>query len=173
MPATTIRDIIYKFETWGIIAIQNATHYSVITIKKYNEYQTLENYLTTGKPPTNRRPTATDKECKKNDEEINNIRSFSKFWKSYPRKKDKQNAEKAWLKLSPDTSLVKVIISYIEVAKKSPAWTNSNEKYIPYPAKFINNRRWEDQPDPPGEEKGEYKNEKPGKYSNIGETVDV
>ncbi len=165
--------IMQKLVKLQICDIQTDSHYSIVTIVNYNKYQVDKEERLTGKLTGNKQATDTNNNDNNdnNEEEVNYISSFQKFWKSYPRKKDKQTAEKAWMKLSPDAALVEKIIAYIEEAKKSPDWTNSNGQYIPYPAKFINNRRWEDQPGPPGEEKGEH--EKPNKYDGIGKVVNV
>lgn len=69
---------------------------------------------------------------------------FETFWKAYPKKKAKQTAYKAWLKLKPDTELTKTILLALEQHKKSAEWQRDNGQYIPYPATWLNGRRWED-----------------------------
>jgi hypothetical protein len=70
---------------------------------------------------------------------------FDMFWKEYPIKKSKPDAEKAFNKLNPDDSLLKKILSAIERAKKSQDWLKDNGQYIPFPATWLNGRRWEDE----------------------------
>ena len=72
----------------------------------------------------------------------NNAEDFAKFWKAYPRKKDKANAEKAFKKVKVS---VDVLIDAIEKQKQTPDWNKENGKYIPYPATWLNGRRWEDE----------------------------
>ena len=70
---------------------------------------------------------------------------FQTFYKSYPKKKGKQAAERAFLKLKPDTDLFRQIMAALEAQKKSPDWQKERGQYIPYPATWLNGRRWEDE----------------------------
>jgi|DEB0MinimDraft_6_1074348.scaffolds.fasta_scaffold05399_10 tRNA 2-selenouridine synthase SelU len=74
-----------------------------------------------------------------------NINTFAQFWSSYPKKKSKGAAEKAWKRLKPDEQLVEKIISSIELAKTSEDWVKDSGKYIPYPATWLNAHGWEDE----------------------------
>lgn len=70
---------------------------------------------------------------------------FEKFWKSYPRKKSKADAEKAWAKINPSEQLVATMLAAIEQAKTSVDWTKERGQFIPYPATWLNKRCWEDE----------------------------
>ena len=70
---------------------------------------------------------------------------FESFWNAYPKKISRQTALKAWKKLSPDNELVKVILDSLEKQKRQPQWTKDNGQYIPYPASWLEGRRWEDE----------------------------
>lgn len=70
---------------------------------------------------------------------------FDRFWKLYPVKKAKQAALKAWKKINPDETLLQTILSAVEAQKKWDSWTKENGKYIPYPATWLNQGRWEDE----------------------------
>ena len=65
---------------------------------------------------------------------------FVEFWKCYPKKIAKPNAEKAWMKIAPDVDLTKRIIHAISEQKL----LEREEQFIPYPASWLNARRWED-----------------------------
>ena len=65
---------------------------------------------------------------------------FVEFWKCYPKKIAKPNAEKAWMKIAPDVDLTKRIIHAISAQKL----LEREEQFIPYPASWLNARRWED-----------------------------
>ena len=71
--------------------------------------------------------------------------SFERFWSCYPRKTAKQSALKAWLKLKPDEALVNEILSSLEKFKKTEQWLRDDRRYIPYPATWLGDRRWEDE----------------------------
>ena len=70
---------------------------------------------------------------------------FVEFWKCYPKKIAKPNAEKAWMKIAPDVDLTKRIIHAISAQKL----LEREEQFIPYPASWLNARRWEDGLDSP------------------------
>ena len=65
---------------------------------------------------------------------------FIEFWKCYPKKIAKPNAEKAWMKIAPDVDLTKRIIRAVSEQKL----LEREEQFIPYPASWLNARRWED-----------------------------
>lgn len=68
---------------------------------------------------------------------------FDQFWSEYPRKTAKVVARKSWAKINPDQELSEKIIKSVENYKKSSQW--KNPKYIPHPATFLNQGRWEDE----------------------------
>jgi hypothetical protein len=67
--------------------------------------------------------------------------SFILFWKEYPRKIGKHNAGKAFKKLNPDKELFDKII--FSLCEQKRYW--SDPQYIPYPATWLNGKRWEDE----------------------------
>lgn len=73
------------------------------------------------------------------------IYPFDEFWAAYPKKKAKEDARKAWAKIKPDESLGKAIIQAVEESKKTADWKKEKGKYIPYPATYLNGKRWEDE----------------------------
>jgi hypothetical protein len=70
---------------------------------------------------------------------------FNEFWSIYPRKVSKRVAEKAWLKLSNQEQLdaLQALPNHIEYWKLR----NTETEYIPHPATWINQGRWEDELD--------------------------
>ena len=76
---------------------------------------------------------------------------FAEFWSAYPKKVGKGAAESAWRKLRPP---IGVCISAIESAKRSSQWLKDGGQFVPNPATWLNQRRWEDgdsliaEPDP-------------------------
>ncbi len=67
------------------------------------------------------------------------------FWPAYPKKRGKAVAYKAWMKLFMTHGLKNIILRGLEQQKKSPDWRKEGGKYIPYPATWLNQRRWEDE----------------------------
>lgn len=70
---------------------------------------------------------------------------FSRFWAAYPRKVGKQAAKKSWSRLHPSEELTQAILQAVEAQKQSRQWRESNGQFIPNPATWINQGRWEDE----------------------------
>ena len=70
---------------------------------------------------------------------------FERFWKAYPKKRNKGQAEKAFRKLNPDKELLDHMLDKLETFKQSKDWRRLKGKYIPYPATWLNAKGWEDE----------------------------
>ncbi len=68
--------------------------------------------------------------------------NFNEFWSAYPKKMAKANAERAWDKIRPDLQLVLTALSW---QTKLEDWTKENGKFVPFPATYLNSRRYEDE----------------------------
>lgn len=66
---------------------------------------------------------------------------FADFWSAYPKKVGKGAAEKAWDKAKADLSLV---LAAIKTQASSDQWRKDGGQFIPNPATWITQRRWED-----------------------------
>jgi hypothetical protein len=69
--------------------------------------------------------------------------AFDAFWKAYPRKVAKAAAIKAWKKINP--VWLPQILEALERQRQSPQWLKDGGQYIPHPATWLNQRRWEDE----------------------------
>jgi hypothetical protein len=74
--------------------------------------------------------------------------AFLKFYEAYPRHTRKAAALKAWRKLNPDHGLLEAILNAIEQQKQTEQWRKDGGQYIPHPATWLNDRRWEDEVSP-------------------------
>ncbi len=96
--------------------------------------------------PINKTLTTYQDNLKENNTYNNTVKNtmgkFEKFWKAYPKKKAKGQAEKAWKKIDP--SLFTEILDALENHKMTKDWIKEEGKYIPYPASWLNAKRWED-----------------------------
>lgn len=70
---------------------------------------------------------------------------FKKFWTAYPRKVGKGAAEQAFKECQPNAELRNTILAAIEKQRQSEQWQKNNGKYIPNPATWLNQKRWEDE----------------------------
>lgn len=72
---------------------------------------------------------------------------FERFYRSYPKRVGKGAAWKAWGKLKPSKALQARMIEAVETQKSWPQWRRDNGQYIPHPATWINQARWDDEPE--------------------------
>ena len=70
---------------------------------------------------------------------------FDKFWKAYPKKVSKGNAENWFKKNKPSEEIVNTMIKKIEILKNTKQWQKENGQYIPYPSTWLNAKGWEDE----------------------------
>lgn len=70
---------------------------------------------------------------------------FERFWQAYPKHKDRQAALKAWARISPEAQLLDSILKAVAAQRLSQDWQKDDGKFIPYPASWLNGRRWEDE----------------------------
>jgi len=70
---------------------------------------------------------------------------FARFWKAYPKKRSKGQAERVFYRIDPDEQLLATMIATIERAMTSEDWLKEGGKYIPYPATWLGVRGWEDE----------------------------
>ena len=129
---------------------------TLFTIVNYEQYQDLTQYKKKGtrNGAWNSSGTAAEQQRNNNIKEIKEINkdiktlaqnAFEKFWKAYPKKRSKGQAEKAWEKIKPDEQLYMQILDSLDKAKQSHDWQKEAGKYIPYPATWLNAKGWEDE----------------------------
>ena len=70
---------------------------------------------------------------------------FEEFWKAFPKKKNKGQAERAWRSIAPDEQLQSKILAAIGRAKTSEQWAKEKGRFIPFPATWLNAKGWEDE----------------------------
>ena len=71
---------------------------------------------------------------------------FLEFWSVYPKKMGKGAAYKVFNKLKLSKQDKADILTALQWQKKSEQWLKDNGQFIPYPATYLNQRRWEDEP---------------------------
>jgi hypothetical protein len=71
---------------------------------------------------------------------------FDAFWNSYPKKVGKKAADKAFQTARKSgCPSIHVIIAAIEKQRKSDQWRRDGGKFIPNPATWLNQGRWDDE----------------------------
>lgn len=132
-----------------MITTMKTTRGLLVTICNYDFYQNPENYEThrsaTTKPT---RTPQTQDTINKNDKEWNEettlAQNFDKFWREYPKKRDKVSALKAFRKYEPDEEDMIVLIKKIkeQSIKGGILDPKDNGQFIPYPATWLNKELW-------------------------------
>ena len=70
---------------------------------------------------------------------------FNKFWGIYPKKVGKSDAHRAWQKLRPSQELSTKIIDSVFAHLQAPDWKRERGRFIPHPATYLNQGRWDDE----------------------------
>ena len=93
----------------------------------------------------NVRPLPDNNTTDNNTTDKNNIYldGFNAFYSAYPRHVNKRPTFDQWKKLKPDKALQERIIADVK-RRIDGEWKDREEKYIPYPSTYLNQRRWED-----------------------------
>ena len=73
------------------------------------------------------------------------LEGFAQFYRLYPRKQKRPQAEAAWKKIKPDTELRETIIAALAKHCLRPDWIKEKGQFVPLPASWLNGRCWEDE----------------------------
>lgn len=89
-------------------------------------------------------PDGDDIEVKEKPQDLQTQR-FLRFWSEYPKKVGKKAALGSWKRIKPDAALFDKIMAAVEAAKGSRQWQRDDGQYIPNPATWLNQGRWDDE----------------------------
>lgn len=84
---------------------------------------------------------------------------FQEFWLAYPRKIGKGAARRSWKRIRPSPQLQQQILNSLSQHTYSHDWSREYGRFIPHPATFLNQERWDDEltdPPDPSVESGEF-----------------
>jgi uncharacterized protein YdaU (DUF1376 family) len=70
---------------------------------------------------------------------------FEEFWRVYPKKVGKDAAKKAFEKRKPDEVMLTKMCNAIHFQRRSVAWQKDGGQFIPNPATWLNQGRWQDE----------------------------
>ena len=84
-----------------------------------------------------------------NPKTVKPLADFDEFWSQYPKKIGKAAAGKSWRKIKPSAELHQTILAAVSAHKTTDQWTKDGGKFIPHPATWLNQRRWEDEIETP------------------------
>lgn len=133
----------------------NSAHRGVISQLENNQvpYESYGYKVAPSKPLASPFVGAKDKDKDKDNIELNlgeNAKRgydvFDQFWKSYPKKVGKGAAQKAWSKIKEPVGTIDLILGALCWQRGCEQWKKDNGQFIPNPATYLNQRRWEDEP---------------------------
>lgn len=106
--------------------------------------------LTNSCSPDGERPSDLGKKEGRPTKENVKEQGFEEFWKLYPRKQGKVNALKSWKTKSCSTKTQAILASLSFRLSAAPpnGWAGIETNFVPLPATFLNQQRWEDTPVP-------------------------
>jgi hypothetical protein len=93
----------------------------------------------------NPKDTGHIREFTVSNKQANCKEEFDVFWGEYPRKTGREEAERIWNELNPDCTQVEIIVSAVKDHSISEQWSQDNGRYIPNPANWLKQKRWNDQ----------------------------
>jgi hypothetical protein len=118
-------------------------------IEKQGDYQQIcmdsAEMATNGIPTYNQRVPKVKESKVKESKKNSCANGFAQFWFAYAKKRNKQDAFRAWCVIDPDEALTAQILSAIEKAKQSKQWQKQDGQFIPYPATWLRAGGWEDE----------------------------
>lgn len=115
----------------------------------------LRNHPSSTEEPIKKRKS-NQKEKKRTKATKNNIKEkrikkkkkwFDEFWEAYPRKVSKQDAKDRFIKTVEDKEHFHAIMDALREQKQTTQWQKNDGQYVPYPTTWINQGRWEDDPE--------------------------
>ena len=147
MSIRSIRTILAFLKTSQNLTIKTTNKFSVISIVNWDIYQQTEttNDNQNDKLPTSYRQATDNKQTHKHKSTKEYTSDFLQFYNAYPKRIGREPAWKAWQKLNGTRPDLSALIAKIDEMKKAEDWTKDKGKYIPHPATWLNQKRWEDE----------------------------
>ena len=149
MNPNTVWKRMQKLKNLENLNIESNTQYSIITITNWHSYQVdeKESNIESNKQVTSKEQASnTDK----NDKNVNTYTDdFLEFWQAYPKKVGKGAAWSAWKKTKKQRPPNGRVVEAVNTQKRSDQWSRNGGQYIPNPATWLNQHRWEDEASPP------------------------
>jgi G3E family GTPase len=160
MSVQSVRTALNHLKLTNEVTSTSTSKYTLISVLNYSLYQDKSTSKSTNHQQASNKPSTNDQQQYKNDKNDKNVKNvisysstapqnelskFEIFYSSYPKKKKRVEAEKAFAKLNPDDVLFQTILTALENQKQSEDWKKENGRYIPLPSSWLNGRRWEDE----------------------------
>lgn len=156
----SVETAINKLASAGLVALYVFEGKPYLYLPTWNEHQTIRAKRSKYPEPENicKQMISDASKCSRNpiqsnpnpiqSESESNTRkalesAFDAFWSVYPKKTGKEAARKAFKKIPK--SAHSLLVPAVEAQKKSRQWMEENGRFIPNPATWLNQGRWEDE----------------------------
>lgn len=138
-----IRTSLDKLKSTNEITIKSTNSFSVIQIQNWDSYQDQSTNKAPNEQPTDNQRITTGEEGNKKKKERNNTytESFEIFWKEYPNRVGKPDAMKKYKEQEHSE-----IMDWLERWKEYWDYSETEPRFIPHPATWLNQERWKDEP---------------------------
>uniref|UniRef100_A0A6M3KMZ6 Uncharacterized protein n=1 Tax=viral metagenome TaxID=1070528 RepID=A0A6M3KMZ6_9ZZZZ len=146
-----IRTAVKHLKSTGELTERQHGKYRILKVNNYTKYQ-LDNketntLLTRNQQESNKKVTAY-KEVKKErtkelKKDIYTDKKFNNFYEQYPNKKGKLVAYRKFISLSEEEK--DKCIEVLKFHVNSDQWQRDGGRFIPYPATWLNQGRWDDE----------------------------
>jgi hypothetical protein len=164
-----VQGFLDDLEDDGTVNTHVDTGQKTITLCNYDKYQKPSGRANTqSDTQTNTQSDTTKKERKQLNKNTPSAEGFDRWYAIYPRKVQKQAAEKAFAKV-----IAASLISEPDLLTKTTAfaatWASrpvADRKYIPYPASWLNAGGYDDEPDAPANQAAMLPTASPADFSD-------
>jgi len=119
---------------------------TLFTVCNYNDLQRFP------KPRTERRSEHLTEQDKNDSNKEHMLKCFERFWEEYPKKVGKKVAKEKFLRLSLDEKKFQEIMRVLRIYRETREWIKDGGQFIPHPATWINQERWNDEVKPTRED---------------------
>lgn len=160
LTARTVKSGLTKLASAGLVMLYEFEGKPFLYLPTWNDHQSVRAKKSKYPSPEEGVPSseydceqmhADESECPRNPIQSNsysysisesNADAFARWWEVYPKKVGKAEAKKAFAKVKVG---VELLIQAVNRQKSSDQWTKENGRYIPNPATWLNQGRWEDE----------------------------
>jgi hypothetical protein len=148
LSATQVHRITTKLEAEGVLLVDNFNTNTYDRTKWYSLsdemlFADLQNGSSKSAKSLNTYINTNSELIK--DEKPTTPNAFDVFWDAYPKRTGKDLARAAFAKRKVNTSLLMEMLAAIAKQKKTEQWTKDGGQYIPNPATWLNQGRWQDE----------------------------
>ena len=122
-------------------------HFGEFLRSKFSKNPDVWKRVETSYRPVTALQPSSDQPPDKKERKIDKIASgaaFDAFWKAYPRKVGKGKALESWIKKSPPLDKC---LRTLSLLVQTDQWRREEGRFIPHPATWLNQGRWDDVPE--------------------------